>query len=166
MSYVTRDELRGLTPLGLVVLFVNRANDLGIKENQIKIDKAIRGVDGNVSVTVSPTDITGWVNGPIEVIIPPVDVVAVYGGEVRINYEAIGEKPLTEVLAEADFPPCPPASIEVDWFNILAEGPHLDIAYRFKYTNAFFIGELVVEVDNAPNNLDSLRILNNLFIGN
>lgn len=166
MNYVTREELRGLTPLGLVVLYVNRANDLGIDEKQVKIDKLVRKQDGNVEATVSPHEDTGWVNGPIVLTIPSVKVEEIYGATASVDYGAIEGKTLSDVLKEADLPPAPPSSVVVEHFDILTESQYLSLSYRLTYANAFFVGDIIVTIENAPNNLDSLRLLNNLFIGN
>ena len=167
MNYVTREELRGLSPKGLVVLYVNRANDLFIEEKQIKIDKAVRKEDGIVEVTVSPDQTTGWVNGPIVVQIPAIQVGEIYAEETSVAFADITEdKVLMDILTAADLPPCPPSSVEVAYYDILADGPDMVIGYRLKYTNAFFVGETVVAITGAPNNLDTLRLLNQFFIGN
>lgn len=166
MSYVTRDELRGLSPRGLIVLYVNRVNDLGVTEGQIKLTKLTRLEDGTVEAIVEPDQSTGWNNGPIILKVPSVNVEEVYGQSVDIDFLSIGSKVRDEVLNDADLPPAPPATVEVAEFDILNEGPHLSISYRLTYSNAFFTGSVVAVITNAPNNLDTLRILNNLFIGN
>lgn len=165
MATVTRAELQGLAPIDLIVLYLNRINDLDVQKEQVKLDHVSRLEDGTVEATVSPALGSTWVNGPIKILISPINVPDVYTGENLVDFTTIEGKDLFTVLKEANLPPAPPSSVAVEEFDILAEGPHLVISYRLKYTNAFFVGELVVGVKNAPNDLDSLRVLNNLFLG-
>lgn len=164
MSQITRAELRGISIAGLICLHLNRAGDMAIVPAQIKIDSAIRRDDGNVVVVLSPDPVTWWDNGPVTVIIPPVDVNTVYE-ETVIDYAAIGDLPLAKVLANAALPPPAPTQIIVGEYLMLDPGPELKIKYVLTYTNAFFAGSVTVRIANAPNNLDTLRILNKLFIG-
>jgi hypothetical protein len=160
---ISRDELRGISFLQLICLYVNRAGDLAIEPKQIKLDSVTRLEGGNVRVKISPERITGWTNGPIEVIIPPVEVDKVYD-ETVIDWQDIQGKTLEEVLKIAALPPPLPTRVEVEEYDMLYPGAELKLKYRLTYTNAFFVGETIVRISGAPNNLDSLAVLNTLFI--
>lgn len=164
MSTVTRAELRGISVGDLIVLHLNRAGDLNIVKEQIKLKTATKLEDGNVQCVLEPAVGTNWDNGPITVIIPPVKVDEIYD-ETVIDYTTLGDKTLSQILLFADLPPPLPTTVEVFEYNMLDPGNELKLKYRLTYTNAFFVGSLIVRISNAPNNLDSLRILNNIFIG-
>lgn len=164
MVSVTRAELKGISVIELIVLYLNRLNDMELEKEQIKLLKVTRKEDGNVEVIIGPAEGTGWQNGPITFLAPPVQVGEVYAEAVELDYGIVGEKTLTQILEELDMPPCPPSTVAVEHFDFLAGGPYLDLSYKLSYTNAFFVGDVVVKVNNAPNSLDSLRILNQLFL--
>lgn len=165
MKPITREELRGITVLDLICLHVNRANDIVISPKQIKLKQTTRQADGTVKVVLEPSTEVNWNNGPIEVVIPSVNVNEVYPEEVVIDFTTIGTYTLDEVLKLADLPPCPPATVDVKEYLMLDPGQELKIKYNLLYSNAFFTGTAIVRVANAPNNLDSLRTLNKLFLG-
>jgi hypothetical protein len=160
---ITRDELRGISVSGLITLYVNRAGDLNIESKHLKLETATRLENGDVRCKLTPAPETGWNNGPIEVVIPPVRVGEVYD-ETEIQWADIGTHTLEEVFKQANLPPPAPSSVEVEEYLMLDPGPELKLKYRLTYTHAFFMGDVIVRIAGAPNNLDSLEFLNNLFI--
>jgi hypothetical protein len=163
MKTIGRSELRGIGPTQLILLYLNRANDFVITADQIKQGSVERNADGNAVVTLQPGDKTNWINGPIEVIIPPVQVDVIYGATATIEYPSIGELTRAQVLAAADLPPLAPTTVGVGDFAFNDDGP-LTVSYRLTYNNYFFQGSIVVEIANAPNDLTVLAHLNQLFL--
>lgn len=164
MKQITRAELRGISISDLVVLHLNRAGDINLTSDQIKIVKATLQADDTLLISLAPDYRTGWKNGPVDVKIPRVKVDEIYE-ETVIEWADCQDKTLAEVLTAAHMPPPPPSSIEVSEYLMLDPGPELKIKYALNYTNAFFVGKVVVRIANAPNDLDTLRFLNLLFTG-
>ena len=164
MKQITRAELRGISIADLVVLHLNRAGDINIVAEQIKMGKVTLQEDDTLLISLSPDPKTGWNHGPIDVTIPRVKVDEIYD-ETVIEWADCQGKTLAEVLTAAHMPPPPPSSVVVSEYLMLDPGPELKIKYALNYTNAFFTGTVVVRIANAPNNLDTLRFLNLLFTG-
>ena len=164
MKQITRAELRGISIADLVLLHLNRAGDTAFTTEQIKIVKAELQEDDTLLISLNPDVKTGWTNGPIDVRIPRVKVGEVYD-ETVIEWADCQVGTLAQVLTAAHLPPPPPSSVVVSEYLMLDPGPELKIKYALNYTNAFFVGTVVVRIANAPNDLDTLRFLNMLFTG-
>lgn len=169
MFQVGRSELQSKSLSEIITLFINRRNGTDFSSKQLdfvesylttKDDKEI------VQITVNPRPETGWVNGPVVIDFPVLDLGDLYADfTLTLKYsDVISGRDIPQLLRYAGGPPTKPLSIELKHVDLgNSENKYLNVSYSLRYENVFFNGELELLIDEAPNTLKAFNALEKIL---
>lgn len=172
MAFVTPDELSNKSPGEIITLYLNRANSTDFQPSQLDLVSSERAVDEEgeyIQVIVEPRKETGWVNGPITVKLPLINVGDYYQGKViPIAYKDVSklnvDHGIGTYLRELGAPPSRALTITEGELDDQEDPSKVTLTFFAEYHNIFLTGHLPIKVIDVPKVNAAVKMVKDIFL--